>query len=367
MSTDMLQLEWEPCALERLHDPVLERFWAKEAAGKIAPVCYYLAHCPWVARADVTITYYNGTLAHLDFEVADIVGLAVSRENSCRHCYAMSRALMRLSGMSDARMRAVESGFATAALSPRIAAAVSFAQRMARGSPLVGDPEKEKLAAAGFSADQQKELAFVVASMCFGNRVSTFPAVPPYGWEKYPDQWLPRLMRPLISHWINKKLRKRASPAAGNVLSPYVGPFADVVQAYAGTPIAPALAQVLEDAWSSTLLSRRCKALLFAVVGTGLDCKRSVAQVWPVLAEHGLGESVIARVLDHLGAEELDATENLLLPFARETLWYQPAQIQRRARQVREQLSAAQFVEAVGILALANSLCRLGAFVRERT
>ena len=51
------------------------------------------------------------------------------------------------------------------------------------------------------------------------------------------------------------------------------------------------------------------------------------------------------------------------MPFARETIWYEPAPLQRRARGVRDQLSSTQFLEAVGVLSLANGLCRLGATV----
>lgn len=45
--------------------------------------------------------------------------------------------------------------------------------------------------------------------------------------------------------------------------------------------------------------------------------------------------------------------------FARETTWYQPASIQRRAREVHEQLGPAAFLELVGITSLANAIARL--------
>jgi hypothetical protein len=53
------------------------------------------------------------------------------------------------------------------------------------------------------------------------------------------------------------------------------------------------------------------------------------------------------------------------VPFARETIWYEPAPLQRRARGVRDQLSPTQFLEAIGVLSLANGLCRLGAIVAD--
>jgi hypothetical protein len=53
------------------------------------------------------------------------------------------------------------------------------------------------------------------------------------------------------------------------------------------------------------------------------------------------------------------------VPFARETIWYEPASLQRRARAVRDQLTPTQFLEAIGVVSLANGLCRLGAIVAD--
>jgi hypothetical protein len=54
----------------------------------------------------------------------------------------------------------------------------------------------------------------------------------------------------------------------------------------------------------------------------------------------------------------------LLVAFARETIWYEPAVLQRRARALREQLdNDEQFLEAVGVVAIANGLCRMAATV----
>ena len=53
----------------------------------------------------------------------------------------------------------------------------------------------------------------------------------------------------------------------------------------------------------------------------------------------------------------------MLVRFARETIWYEPAVLQRRARAVRDHLSGPQFIEAAGVASLANGLCRMGATV----
>ena len=49
------------------------------------------------------------------------------------------------------------------------------------------------------------------------------------------------------------------------------------------------------------------------------------------------------------------------MPFARETIWYRPAEIQRQARSVRDRVTAEPFVDLVGTVALANAVCRLSA------
>ena len=53
------------------------------------------------------------------------------------------------------------------------------------------------------------------------------------------------------------------------------------------------------------------------------------------------------------------------MSFARETIWYEPAPLQRRARMLRERLSGPQLLEAIGVASLANGLCRMGATVMD--
>lgn len=84
-----------------------------------------------------------------------------------------------------------------------------------------------------------------------------------------------------------------------------------------------------------------------------------------MLAEAGVARRTSEAALDHLRAPELEETENVLLAFARDTIWYQPAGIQRRARAVRDRLTRPEFVEAVGVCALANALGRLCPAVLE--
>jgi AhpD family alkylhydroperoxidase len=357
MNTTLLQVEWEACVLEPGRDPALEAL-ARRAYGSLPPHLPYLVHCPWVARASVTLNPEQGLLVSLDFGLADLVSMVVSQDNSCRYCFAISHLLLRVQGMSDARIAELQARLAQGAGDPRTAAAVAFARRLSRSQPLVGTEDQRRLREAGFTEGELREMAYVVAYVSWINRVATIVAVSPFRLERLPDRWLFGLLRPLMARVMGGH-RRRGAPAAVATPAPADGLHSDVLDAYAGSPIAAALAGALDELWASPVLTRRCKALLFAVVATGLDCPRSTQDARAVLRAEGLADEAIDRALRHLQAPELDAVENLLLPFARETIWYQPAPLQRRARELCGRLTPAQFVEAVGVASLANALCRL--------
>jgi alkylhydroperoxidase family enzyme len=105
--------------------------------------------------------------------------------------------------------------------------------------------------------------------------------------------------------------------------------------------------------------------LLLAVVARGLACDLCARELGKALREEGFKEATLIPVLMHLDAPELDPVERLLVPFARETVWYEPAVIQRRARALRDGLDSAQLLEAIGVAALANGLCRMAAVAMD--
>jgi AhpD family alkylhydroperoxidase len=361
MPNPLASVAWEECILPARHDEALERFVRRET-GVRSPATRYFAGCPWIVRAIVRLSYERSLLTHLDFELADLIALVVSQEHSCRFCYAANRALLRLRGMSESRVEELEGRLSRLDVAPRQRAALAFARRMSRSAPLVGAEERERLAAAGFSREERREIAYVVSYLAFANRVSTIPAIPPYGIERLPDRWLTRLLRPLIARMLAAHV-SRGEPA-GMPPAP-LAPHADLIAAYAGSPIAARLGEALDEAWASPFLTRRCKALLFAVVAQALGCRLSRAAIAPVLASEGLAPAEIDELLSRLDSPLLTAAERALLGFARETVWYQPAAIQRRARALREQLGTDELVEAIGVLSLANALCRLAAAVLD--
>lgn len=355
MNTTLLQTEWEACVLEPGRDPALEAL-ARRAFGATPAHLPYLVHCPWAARAAVHLYPDQGLLVELDFGLADLISMVVSQDNSCRYCFAVSHLLLRVQGLSNARIAELQAQLAHGTGDARTAAAVAFARRLSRSHPLIRAEDHRPLREAGFTAGEVREMAYVVAYVSWINRVSTILAVSPHGLERLPDRWFFGLLRPLVARVMGGH-RRRGTPVPA--APPARGFYPDLLDAYAGSPIAGALAGVLEELWASPVLTRRCKALLFAVVATGLDCSRSLDKARAVLRAEGLPDEATSRALRHLQAPELDPLENLLLPFARETIWYQPAPMQRRARELCRRLTPAQFVEAVGVVSLANALCRL--------
>lgn len=355
MANPLLDVSWDQCVLEPAPDRQAEAALRRETGSAPGWIRYFLS-CPWLPRAAVRLGIGNKMLVHLDFATADLIALVVSQEHSCRYCYAVTRMQLRILGMSEERMQQLEQRLASGELEPKAAAAVRFARRMARSTPPVTPQDLEPLRAAGYSDAAIREIAYVVASTAFLNRCATIPALPPQSWEQLADRWFIRLFRPLFARMI-RGMRKHGQPAS--FARPPEGPFAGLLLQFEGSPIGPALASTLDDLWASPILSRQCKALMFAVIGHGLGSQISRDEITRVLEAEGLAPADTEKILAHLGGPGVDADESALLAFARDTIWYEPSQIQRRARELRKRLSVAQFVEALGVVALANSVCRL--------
>ena len=76
--------------------------------------------------------------------------------------------------------------------------------------------------------------------------------------------------------------------------------------------------------------------------------------------ERGLTLEEVQQILTHLSSPVLDEIERRIVSFARETVWYQPAQIQRRCREFQDVLTRGQMLEFIGVASVANTVCRLG-------
>jgi len=359
MINTLQEIAWESCLVEPVRDRALQSY-ARRRLGIPNPMIDYFASVPWLARAVIDLHPEYGLLMHLDESVADLIVLVVSQENSCRFCYAAVRAVLWAQGMSQARIERMERDLARSDLPPRTMAAVAFGRTLSRSGPVRAPEARQALRRVGFGAEEMKEIAFAAAITDFNNRALTIPAIPAHPVERIPDQIHMRLLRPFLGRII-KKHRYRGQPTALDQVPSYA--YARLVKAYAGSPIGAVLNRTLTEMWASPHLTRRCKLLMLAVIARGLGCETCSLEVSEALENESLEQSALTQILSHLDAPELDPIERLLVPFARETIWYEPASLQRRARKLRGHLTDPQLLEAIGVAALGNGLCRMGAMV----
>jgi alkylhydroperoxidase family enzyme len=349
-------VEWEACLLDPVHDPEAEQA-LRRASGMVPRGAYYFLDSAWVTDAFMQLRIDQVPLRHLSAELAGLIALAVSQDNSCRYCYAGTRSMMRILGYPEERIRLLEED--ALELSPANSAVLTFARRVSRAAPITCAGDGRALLEVGWSAEAVKEIAFSAISNVFFNRLTTMPALP-LPETDIARRWYIRLLRPLIA--LRLKPRRAVAP---DVLTAAQrsGPFAEIVNALDGLPGAARLRGIIDAAWLSPVLSRRTKALVFAVVARGVGCTSCEPEAVRLLAGEGLAAPQIEHALAHLGGPELSQIDSAAAALARESIWYRPAHIQRHLRSIRSLFTREQLIELIGITALANAVCRLGVAV----
>jgi AhpD family alkylhydroperoxidase len=353
----MQDVDWSRPLLERHHAPA--RFASiKARAGRAQANLGYFVASDWIPEANAEMNVALFTRTHLDHDLADLVGLSVSRDNACRYCFAATRALLIMVGYPRERIARIEQDLAIADLDDRTRAAITFARRLSRCDPHPTATDVESLARAGIDGIAYRELATAVALWSYFNRVSTLAAISPETMEALPDRWYARLLRPLIGGRIGRTYRVtgRPTPLPATMRT---GPCARSINALDGLPQATVLRRTVDAMWASDGLPRRTRALLCATVARALACPVAEAEVVELLAAEKVPSETVNGVLRHLDAPGLTDTERILVRFARETVWYEPGQLQRRTHEIYERLSEREIVETIGTVSLANMLCRL--------
>jgi AhpD family alkylhydroperoxidase len=355
--TTMKDIEWEDCLVEPRPNPELEKRFVMETR-RPAGLIRYCDGCDWLGDAVIRLTVQIETCIRLDPNLADLVGLVVSQDNSCRFCFGAQRAFLRILGMDQSRITRLEQDLLIGDFSERDRAALEFARRMSRSDPLVKSTDLEEIRRQGFSDAQVTELAGQIALHVFFNRISTLVALPPAAMEQFPDTWWARLARPLLAIRF-RQMRKRGKAVE---LTPEEkdGPFSAVVNGLDGLPVAGQFRIVLDNLLSSNAISPWAVPLVFAVIARALGCEASERESLRLLVERGLDEQEVAEILTHLSSPRLSDVERRIVVLARETVWYQPAQIQRKCREFGGDLTREQFLEFVGAVSIANAICRLG-------
>jgi len=346
-------IEWLDPLVDRGRNRDLEKY-AKRVSGSVPPHVPYLAACPWILRADL---HFDTAMAEIQ-DLADNIYLVVSRDNSCRWCYGASRLLLRVAGMSNAQIEKVEEDVELSRVEPRLRDALEFARRVSRSNPAPDRESIQVLRDLGFSEAAIKELALFAAVVVFHNRFATLLALPVSTTERLASSPFARLLR--FFPWGKLGTVLRAQPrVTAAAAADDEGPFADLTRALGDLPHARVLRDTLDGAWASPILPARTRALIFAVIARGLENGPAEAEARRLLAEEGLEFPLVDDILANLASPELDARESRILPYVRETIWYQPAPVQRRGKALREVLTNAELLDTVGTAALANMVGRV--------
>jgi len=106
--------------------------------------------------------------------------------------------------------------------------------------------------------------------------------------------------------------------------------------------------------------------MVVAIVARALGCHLHEMESIQLMLQEGLRAEQIEQILAHLTSPGLDPAETLIASFARDTVWYEPARIQRHGRKMMQTLSREEFIEFVAVASLANMICRLGIILGAR-
>jgi uncharacterized peroxidase-related enzyme len=346
-------MEWGECWLEPPPlPPALAAEIKRRMSGIIPGWATHLAAVPWVVRAFACVV--EKRLAHMPLDLWDLIALVVSQDNSCRYCYGATRTMLKIRGYRDEQIDRIERDVHLSDLTRADQVALEFARKVSHANPRATAFDRDALARVGFAPPAVAELAYAAAFAGFSNRLSSFFALPPERFEQLVDRPLARLVRPLIA----RKMRVKHLPPEPSP-RPNEGPCADVIAVLDSCPAAHTLRAVVDDAFASPILPRRTKLLMLAVIGRALGYDHPEDEVRHGLAEDGFGPADVDEILANLGSAKLDRRDALLVPFARETVRYQPIAIQRRTRDLARVLSTEEVIEAAGVAALANGVGRL--------
>jgi AhpD family alkylhydroperoxidase len=351
---------WEPSFLPPVADPRLESSLRKENGGLLPPGTRHFSHCPWLARSVALFNWHAGRLVHIDINLAEMLALVVSQDNSCRYCFAAHRILTRFAGMRETQIRRLEQDLLTIELPQSAQRAIAFARRLSRSTPILKQADLEPLTACGWSDMAVREMALVCGAMIALNRYATFLALDPEPYEALPDRWYVRLIRPALGFALRLTTR-RGEPTPFSTAERQ-GPFARIVNGFDGLPLGRSLRKILDEAWNFDGVPRRTKALITAVIAHGLGDDMVQAEARALALENGVGAEDFAGALAHFSADGLFAKEKIALEFARDTIWYAPAPMQRRTRAFREHFDIEELLDLVGFASLANLIARLGVF-----
>jgi len=352
MTSLISQLEWADPILPSVKNPEWEAEVKKEI-GQVPDVLTRVSQSPWLR--EVLFKCLRIKVNEFPRHLGDIGTLVCAQENACRFCYGIARSQMRLLGYSNKMINGVEQDMLMAEMDQKDRTFIRFCRSLARSNPRPPKTERDKLLKLGFSELAVSEMAFHIARECFINRVVTFISSPPmYGFERLPESFMGRFLRPLIA-W---KIRSTAWVNQDPLPEPD-GRFAGVMKALTGIPAAVIISDGLEGVFDSKVLSDELKVLMFAVVARSLSCRFCHGATTEMAMDLGFSALEFEEALSTLTSPRLSVQEQKLLAWTRETVHYQTGPIQKQVKALAEEIDGEVLLEAIGLASLANSVVRL--------
>jgi alkylhydroperoxidase family enzyme len=336
----------------------------KQKLGMVPQVFYHVGSLPWVVGGFIGVFAYGTQhLKYISREFKDIIHLVNAHETSCRYCYGMARMMMKLNGLSDDKIAKLEQNMYMFERDGWEKRATALLRNLSRMNPRVGIEDVRELEAAGMSREAVKEMVFYSSMNLFVKRFTIPLAIQPDNMEGMVSSPIFKFVRPFIGYMANKTMRKvRTSfQAISNK-----GPFAAILEPLNDLPEAQhILRSMIDDAWDSTVLPRRTKALILAVVGRTLECRFTVDEAARLLENEGYPRDKLDKVLTYLHSDDLDPFDNKVINFARGTARMQPEQIQKQCREFSAGLSSEELLEVLGVAAIANLMARLSVLMEK--
>jgi alkylhydroperoxidase family enzyme len=346
------EIEWGEPILPRVQDPEWEAEVEAEL-GTVPDLMTRVSRSHWLRKA--CLTWERIPVTEMPVRLRDIGALVTAQENACRYCYGVARSQMLLFGYSEKMISHIEREMQLAELNEKDRSFIQFCRNLARSNPRPAKADRDKLIRLGFSQLAVSEMAFLITNHCFYNRVATFISCPPmHKLEKLVGSVLGRILRPLFARKIRGLALTKVDPLTGESES-----FSGVVEALYGLPAATMLNEALKGAFSSIVLSRELKILMFAVVARSLECSYCQTESRNMSLAQGLSELEFNSCLASLTSPRLNNQEAKILAWTRETVHFQTGAIQKQIRVLAQEVDEEVLLEAIGIAALANTTVRL--------
>ncbi len=349
-------IEWGEPTLPIVHDPEWEAE-VKADIGRVPDLLMRVSRSPWLRKACLKWARYPVT--EFPKHLGDIGALVTAQENACRYCYGVARSQMRVFGYSEKMISNIEREMQLAEMDEKDRTFIQFCRNLARSNPRPPKTDRDKLIRLGFTPLAVSEMVFHITNHCFINRVATFISGPPmYKFEKLSTSFIGRFLRPLIARKIRGQAWTPAEPLVGDKRS-----FPGIVQSLDGLPAAAVIQEGLEGAFSSEVLSKDLKVLMFAVIARSLECSFCQAETRQMAENIGFSEAEFKNAVSSLNSPRLAVSEEKILSWTRETVHFQVGPIQKQTRALAREVEEEMLLEAIGMAALANTAVRLAVLI----